>query len=433
MSLEQHRKVQGYLNNVCSHIKWKEAHQQVKQELLTHIEDCIAEYVSEGIPEQEAIQKAIVRMGDADVLGKQLHQTHKPPTNWKLLSIVAILTGMGLIALYSIEIQGLLTGQLPVFSNTMFYTLLGIAALLGITYFDYRKLKDYGWYLFAGTMIIWLMILGIGDTVINGKPYLNLGFIVINYVDSVTPVFLAVAVASIFINTEWSQANWFLSPLLLLVVPNMFYILSNSLATAFIYTVIILALMLLSGVNKKQTLCFAIIPISLFVFSISTAPYKLNRLLSFINPYSDPTGSGYIYVQSIEAIKSAGLWGQGFDMVVNLPELHTDFIFSYIVHTFGWVAGALVVVLALALLGIMISLAIKIKDRYGRLLVGGLTCILAMHFSWNILMTFGYAPISAISLPFFSYGGSHTITNMAIIGLVLSVYRRKSLLSNVSN
>ncbi|GAB6180376.1 FtsW/RodA/SpoVE family cell cycle protein [Desulfotomaculum defluvii] len=431
MSIEQNCKVQGYLKNVCSHIKWTETHQQVKQELLTHIEDCISEYVAEGLPEQEAIQKAIDRMGDSETLGKQLHQTHRPPTDWKLLFIVAILTGIGLIALYSIEMQGLLTGRVsvPVFSRSLSYTLLGLVALLGMTYFDYRKLKVYGWHLFAGTMFVWLMILVLSNTVINGKPYLNLGFIVINYVDAVTPAFLAVALASIFINKEWSKNSWFLSPVLLLVVPDIFYIMSSSWATAGIYTVMFLAIMLLSGVDKKQLICIASIPISLFVFSILTAPYRLSRLLSFINPYTDPTGSGYLYIQSIEAIKSAGLWGQGFSMVVNLPEIHTDFIFPYIVHAFGWVAGAVVVVLALALVGIMMSVAIKIKDRYGRLMVGGLTCIFAMHFIWNILMTLGYAPLSDINLPFFSYGGSQTFINMAIIGLVLSVYRRKGLLS----
>ncbi|ABO48861.1 peptidoglycan biosynthesis protein, FtsW/RodA/SpoVE family [Desulforamulus reducens MI-1] len=168
----------------------------------------------------------------------------------------------------------------------------------------------------------------------------------------------------------------------------------------------------------------------MFVFALFQESYRLNRLLTFINPHNDPMGSGYIYIQSIEAIKSAGLWGQGFTFSGNLPEIHTDLIFSYMVYTFGWVAGAIVIMLALALIAIMTGVFRQIKDKFGKLLVAGLTSILGLHFLCNILMTVGFAPISGISLPFFSYGGSQTVINMAMMGVVLSIYRRKNLVTN---
>lgn len=433
MSLAQNAKVQEYLNNVCTYIKWGEVHEQVKLELLAHIEDCVLEYTAEGMKEQQAIEMAISRMGDSVALGKQLHQTHKPPINWLLLSIVSILAGMGLFTLYSVEIQGSLMRHISVsvFTNSVVYVVIGLAVLLGLAYFDYRKLKFYGWHLFAGTMFVWLMLLVFGGTMVNGKPYLNLGFININYVD-VTPVLLAAALAGIFFNKDWSKPNWFVNTVLLLLVPNILYLMSSSWNTAVIYTVMFLVLMLLSGVSKKQLVGIATIPIGVFVFAIVTEPYMLKRMLSFINPYNDPAGSGYIYIQSIEAIKLAGLWGQGFTFGGNLPELHTDMIFSYIVYTFGWAGGAVVTMLALSLIAIMISAVKQIKDGFGRLLVSGLTSILALHFIWSILMTLGYAPISGISLPFFSYGGSQTVINMAMMGMVLSVYRRKNLFTSPS-
>jgi cell division protein FtsW (lipid II flippase) len=433
MSLAQNPKVQEYLNSVCSHIKWGEVHGQVKLELLAHIEDCVLEYTAEGMAEQQAIEMAINRMGDSVALGKQLHQTHKPPINWQLISIVSLLAGMGLFTLYSVEMQGLLMRHISVlvFTKSLVYVAIGLAVLLGVAYFDYRKLKLYGRHLFAGTMFIWLLLLMFGGT-INGKPFFILGFFSINYVD-LTPVLLAVALAGIFLNKDWSKPNWFVNTLLLLLVPNILYLNCLSASAAVIYTVVFLVLMLMSGASKKQLAVITAIPISMNVLAIVTEPYRLRRILTFLNPYQDPAGSGYIHIQSIETIKSAGLWGQGFNFGGNLPELHTDLIFSYLVYTFGWVSGAVVAMLALALIVIMIGAAKQVKDRFGRLLISGLTSILALHFIWNILMTLGYAPITGISLPFFSYGGSQTVINMAMMGIVLSVYRRKNLLASSGN
>ncbi|RYD05768.1 hypothetical protein N752_07700 [Desulforamulus aquiferis] len=91
--------------------------------------------------------------------------------------------------------------------------------------------------------------------------------------------------------------------------------------------------------------------------------------------------------------------GPGVYLSGNLPEFHTDLVFSYLVYTFGWVVGAVVIISALALLIIMASVAKQVKDSYGFLLVSGLTSILALHFIWNIFMTVGFAPISGINLP----------------------------------
>ncbi len=425
MSIEQNQKVQEYLNNVCSHIKWTEVHEQVKLELLSHIEDCVLEYSTEGVSHQEVIEMAIDRMGEPVVLGKQLHRYHKPPINWSLLSIVAIMAGMGLFTLYSMEMHGLLMKDVSIFAKSVIYLFLGLVVLIGVTYYDYRKLKAYGSYLFVGTMLVWLILLLLSKTV-NGKPYLNLGFISISYID-IAPVLLAIALAGIFYNKDWSKPKWFASTVFLLIVPNIFYVISNSMAAAVIYTVVFLTLMLISGASRKQFVGIAVIPVGLLVFALFLQPYRWNTILKFINPYNDHMGSGYIYIQSVEAIKSAGLWGQGFAFSGNLPELHTNLIFSYIVYTFGWVAGISVIVLALALIAKMAGLIKQLKDEFGRLLVAGLTVIVALHFLWNVLMTVGFAPTSGIGLPFISYGGSQAVINMLLIGLVLSVYRRKNL------
>ncbi|ABO48860.1 conserved hypothetical protein [Desulforamulus reducens MI-1] len=140
-----------------------------------------------------------------------------------------------------------------IFTNSVIYFFIGLTVLLGINFFDYRRLKVYGFNLYAGTIFIWLMLLGLGKTFINGKPYLNLGFININYID-VTPVLLTIAVAGIFLNKDWAKPNWFVSTVFLLIVPNILYIGSSSVASAIIYTVVYLILMVLSGARKNSML-----------------------------------------------------------------------------------------------------------------------------------------------------------------------------------
>ncbi|OPX91569.1 MAG: Rod shape-determining protein RodA [Pelotomaculum sp. PtaB.Bin013] len=396
-------------------------------------------------------------------MGKQLHQAHKPRTEWSLLALVGSFIGFGLLSMYTIEKGGLLKSvsgytnnllfsdytSVSVFTNSLVLFLLGVMIAAGMYFFDYRKIKSCSLYLYLGTLLVWLTVFFFGPE-LNGRQMLNLFWIRIDFV-MVTPFLLTIALAGIFSEWNWNQekgslkvffllatgrrkckfnyrAGSLLKAFVLLIIPCLFYINSAVMAGAILYTIVFLILMRVSGAKLSRVFLVSMPIISYILFFFLGHPYRLDRITVFMHPYRDPDGAGYLYTRLTETIHAAGLWGQGFTLPAGtLPEVHADSIFAYVVYTFGWITGLAVLTLAVTLIIRMNHVARQAKDLYGRLLVTGLAGIFAVQFFWNILMTLGLAPAFGFSLPFISYTGSQLIIQMAAVGLVLSVYRRKDM------
>lgn len=151
------------------------------------------------------------------------------------------------------------------------------------------------------------------------------------------------------------------------------------------------------------------------------------RLFTFLNPYRDPNGLGYTTIQSSKAISSAGVFGKGFSPEnILLPELHSDFIFTYLVYTFGWIAGFVIVIMAIAFILRLGRMGTLIQNTYGKLLIIGFAVIISLQYVWNILMVLGFAPVVSIGMPFVSYGGLSMVVYFAVIGLISSIYKRRN-------
>lgn len=430
MSLAQNKDVQDFLNTVCAQVKWREVHSQIKTELLGHIEEAVEDQVQTGCSQQQAVTNALNQMGEPIGLGQQLHRTHKPRTNWAVVALALTLLGIGLLTLYSIGVQGLVTYFTPagLVYRTLIYAGIGLVVAVGLHYLDYRRLQYYGWYLYGATLALWLLVLAFGPQV-NGYPYFIIGSFSVNFV-SITPFLLAVAVAAIFTHWRWDSIGW-LRAVVLLMVPNVLYLATPSLISVAIYTTVFLVLMLLSGADKwRQILPIVVTLVGTFSLYVISEPYRLARLTYFLNPQQDAMGGGYIYIQLSEVIKAAGMWGQGLTFPAHtLPEVHTDFVLAYLIYTFGWAGGLLILALSGTLVWLMVKVAREVKEPFGKMLVGGLSVVFTFHLVWSVLMTVGLVPIMWGNLPFISYGGSQIVINMATMGLVLSVYRRKNLVT----
>lgn len=164
---------------------------------------------------------------------------------------------------------------------------------------------------------------------------------------------------------------------------------------------------------------------------IPLKPYQLNRLIIFIDPYIDPLDTGYHMIQSLVAIGSGGMTGKGYGEGTQvqgnfLPAHHTDFIFAVVGEELGFMGAAGLLLLYLLLLLRMVWIAYKAKDKLGKLIVMGVVFMLAFQIFVNVGMTIGIMPITGITMPFLSYGGSSMLINMAAMGLVLSVCVRKN-------
>jgi rod shape determining protein RodA len=164
--------------------------------------------------------------------------------------------------------------------------------------------------------------------------------------------------------------------------------------------------------------------------SVLIKTYQINRLLVFINPELDPKGAGYNLAQSKIAIGNGGMWGQGLaagsqSRLNFLPERHTDFIFSVLGEQLGFVGAVVLLLLYLALLASALSISASSRDLFGALIAAGLISMWLFQILENIGMTIGIMPITGIPLPFMSYGSSFMVTNLAGVGILLSIWSRR--------
>ena len=195
--------------------------------------------------------------------------------------------------------------------------------------------------------------------------------------------------------------------------------------TGMIIIVSIIALLFVSGVNMKFFLILGGVGILGIIGLIIIAPYRMARITSFLNPWSDPLGTGFQIIQSLYAIGPGGLLGMGLfnsrQKHFYLPEPQTDFIFSIISEEFG-VIGVIVVVLLFAILlyqGIKISL--NCEDKFGKYLSFGLIFQIIIQTILNLSVVIGLIPVTGVTLPFLSYGGSSLLISSISIGIILSI------------
>lgn len=219
-------------------------------------------------------------------------------------------------------------------------------------------------------------------------------------------------------------------------LPALLIILQPDLGTAMVFCVIFVALLYASGFELKWMFLLGTIAIAavtpVIFYLASTNNFRWLRLVAFMNPESDPTGSSFQITNSKITIGSGGLhgkgaWAEGTLTHLNyVPENHTDFIFSVVGETLGFTGALVLLALYAFVIYRMLLLAYHTRDKFGRLIIVGVMAMLLFHVYENIGMCIGVMPITGIPLPFISYGGTNLVVNMAGIGLVLNVTQHKS-------
>lgn len=426
MGVDSNQKIVNYILAVCSRVKFRDIHQDVKLELAVHIEEIVGEYVTQGFSEEEAIDKALAQMGDADLIGRQLNKVHKPKPEWSVLLISVLFISIGLLAIYFIQKQSLLTYDARLFERSVFFSFVSVIATVGLYFFDYRKLERYSKLIYLGTLFILIITVLWGNLANGSRCWLDLGPFNVNFV-TISPVLFIAALAGIFTKWDWNKPFKLVQAIALFAVPLFLILLAPSISTGAIFIFTCMVLMIFSGAKMKQVIVTAGSFMALLILPIIIKPYLIERLVVFLNPMPDPLGNGYLNIQLSKVISLSGFLGQGLTFTPQvLPEIHTDFIFAFITYTFGWIASLLLIALMVAFLVRIALIAGQIKVHYGKLLISGFVSILAIQFLWNILMNLGLAPISGVRLPFISYGGSQLVINAATVGIISSIYRRRN-------
>ncbi|WP_333861438.1 FtsW/RodA/SpoVE family cell cycle protein [Clostridium sp.] len=428
MSVNKNTTINEYIEKVCSLVKNKDVHSDIKLELKDHLETLKEEFISSGASEKDAASKAVAHMGEASVVGNQLNKAHKAKLDLKIFVPVIIFSVLGLIVMYTVQLNNASGKKL--FQQSLIFYLIGISIMLGLYLFDYRKLLSCSKYIYIGTLAVMILTIFSGRYV-NGVPFLKLGIINIDFI-SISPFLLIISLAGIFQKWNLNIMKDFLVGLFIMAIPGLFLFIIPRLSALLIYMTACIALMLVS----KAKIHFVLIPpialILFMYFFIIRNPYWIDRLVVFLNPERDPNGTGWIYLELKNAVKSGGFLGNSFATgKLNLPEAHTDFVFAYMIHTFGWLAASAIAILILRFILRIVIVSSSAKHSYGRLLSAGLVTILSAQFILSILVNLGVFPMLGVSLPFMSFGGSNLIMDMASAGLMLSIYRRKNLSANL--
>ena len=199
--------------------------------------------------------------------------------------------------------------------------------------------------------------------------------------------------------------------------------------TAMVMALTLIALIFASGLKISFFVKLGVLGLAGIVGLIIAAPYRMARIVSFLNPWSDPLGSGYQIIQSLYAIGPGGLLGQGFlnsrQKHFYLPEPQTDFIFSIISEEFGFLGVLIVCGFFFFIFYRMLRIALRSNDLFSKYLAFGLASLLFIQASLNLAVVVGLIPVTGVTLPFFSYGGSSLLISMISVGLVLNVSRKE--------
>ena len=190
--------------------------------------------------------------------------------------------------------------------------------------------------------------------------------------------------------------------------------------------ILTLVMLLLSGIRMRYVMMLGLLLVPV-VIKLAMEPYRLKRILAFLDPWKDSQGSGFQLVQSFIALGSGGVTGVGLgeskQKLAFLPESHTDFIFSLVGEELGFIGACILVCLFLLLFLRGISIANRTKDPFGYYLASGLSMMIALQALINFFVTTGLVPTKGLPLPFVSYGGSSLLMNMVAVGLLLKLSR----------
>lgn len=359
-----------YAEKVCEQIRWKKAHSAVAQEIEDHLTDQKNAYLAAGDSESIAEEKALLQMGDPVSVGAALDQTHKPAPQWGIIGLVLLLFVLGGI------IQVLLLKTIPVGNDALathsaqvlfVFLPLSLATFVGMYFLDFSFFGKHPYVLPLGLLMVDLAAQLFGVSYC-GKRWFTLG-------------------------------SFALSPLAL------------SLLLLFLLAVVCLIVLLMFYAPFRYR-------------------YGWERLYTIFVPSGDPMGSGYLSTQLKTILSHCVLLGEGAALsetqaflLTDASMLRSDYLLAYLTYHYGWVASGIVVLLLAVFLGLGFRKALKQKSIFGQMVSLTILCTFTAEILLYIPANLGIWLIAPIALPFLSYGATALHINMALAGVLLSVFR----------
>ena len=346
---------------------------------------------------------------------------------WGVLSVIAAIGGLGLVVLYSAAGASLTPWALS--QGIRFVAFLGLAIVISWAGEDRLKMAALPTYVILVGLLLLVELFGfVGG---GSRRWLDLGFIRLQPSELMKPV-IVLAVARFYDLLPASEirgwsAVW--PPALLIGVPASLVLVQPDLGTALMIvaggiTVAFLAGLPLRLFGGAALALAAALPIALSMMH----DYQRDRIKIFLNPESDPLGTGYHIIQSKIAIGSGGVFGKGFlggtqSHLDYLPERHTDFVFATMAEEWGLLGGLFLIFAFLMVIRWGMRVAANARSRFARLTAAGLATTIFFYVAINLSMVMGLAPVVGIPLPLVSFGGSAMMTVLISLGMLMAIDR----------
>lgn len=285
---------------------------------------------------------------------------------------------------------------------------------------------------YATTVLLLLAVELYGQLGGGSQRWLELGFMRLQPSELMKPGIVLIIAAFFHSLPSAMISSWraLLVPLGLIAVPMGLVLLQPDLGTALAIGFGGVVVMFLAGIPQKWFIGggLAALVAAPLAFFFALQPYQQQRVLTFLDPESDPLGTGYHITQSKIAIGSGGIVGKGFgegsqSQLDYLPEPHTDFVFATMAEEWGLIGGLFVLLVFGMVLRWGMIVARDAQTRFARLLAAGMTATIFFYVAINLMMVMGLAPVVGIPLPFMSHGGSSMMTNMICVGALMMVER----------
>ncbi|MDP1627036.1 rod shape-determining protein RodA [Parvibaculum sp.] len=351
--------------------------------------------------------------------------------NWGFLLLLTLIASIGFAMLYSVADGNFSPWALR--QATRFA--LGACIMVTVAVIDLRLWMRLAYPLYGLALVLLIAVEIVGFTGMGAQRWLNLGFIQVQP-SEIMKVTLILALARYFHGLtldEVSRIRNLIIPLALVGAPVGLVVLQPDLGTAVLLIASGAILFFSAGLRWRYFIfagagVLAAIPV---IWS-RLHDYQRNRVFTFLDPESDPLGTGYHILQSKIALGSGGIFGKGFmegtqSQLNFLPEKHTDFIFTMLGEELGLVGGLALLALYFIVLMFSLNVAMQCRNQFGRLLAIGVSMTFFLYVFINTAMVMGLLPVVGVPLPLVSYGGTAMLSLMFAFGLLMSVYIHRNL------
>ena len=356
------------------------------------------------------------------------------PIDFTLIITIFLLLSIGLIMLLSASSPSALSesgNSYSYFSKQLIFAILGIIAMMIISKIDYRfyqKFYKHAWWI---SLILLALVLIAGRTINGAKRWIYFTETLSIQPSELVKMLMIIFYAGILVKNRDELNKYgkgFIKHVLLLAPIIGLLLLEPHFSASIVIIGICSIMMIIAGCKFWHFLATGLaVGVPAIVALVAFSPYRLQRVITFLDPWKDATGDGWQVIQSLYAIGSGGLFGAGLgeskQKFLYIPEPHNDFIFSILGEELGFIGCAIVLILFAVFIWRGVLIAMKAPDMFGSLLAIGITALVGIQVIINVAVVTSSMPATGMPLPFFSYGGTALFILLCEMGVLLNISR----------